>query len=66
MLQTVGGLYRIIAGEPEEDAGDGEVSSLLPEYCSLSDLIVMEESVRLLGLSSDAMLRISEACVGAS
>ncbi len=49
---NVGGLYRIIGGELEEDGGDGERSSL-PEYCSESEGIVIEDSVK--GLISDDM-----------
>lgn len=46
----VGGVYRIIGGELEEEGGDGESSSL-PEYCSESDRMVMDDSVR--GFSDD-------------
>jgi len=34
--QNVGGVYRIIGGELEDDRGEGEMSSL-PEYCSESE-----------------------------
>lgn len=52
-LHSVGGEYRII-GEFEEDGGDGESSSL-PEYCSLSERMVMEDSDR--GIDSDAIVK---------
>ena len=48
--QSVGGLYSIIGGELEEEGGEGESSSL-PEYCSESEGMVIEDSVR--GLSED-------------
>ena len=51
--QTVGGLYRIIGGELDEEGGDGEISSL-PEYCSESERMVTEDSVKGL-LGSEAM-----------
>ena len=47
----VGREYRIICGELEDDGGDGERSSL-PEYCSESDGMVTEDSVR----GSEAMV----------
>ena len=53
----VGGLYRIIGGELEEDGGDGEMSSL-PEYCSESEGIVIEDSVRGLARSSEDMMGV--------
>lgn len=46
----VGGVYRIIGGDIEEDGGDGERSSL-PEYCSESEGIVIDDSVRGLACS---------------
>ena len=44
----VGGEYRIKPGELEEDGGDGDSSSCssLPEYCSESEGMVIEDSVR--------------------
>lgn len=51
---SVGGVYRIIGGELEEDGGEGEMSSL-PEYCSESEGIVMEDSVKGLTRSSEDM-----------
>ena len=50
--QSVGGLYNIIGGELEEDGGDGEISSL-PEYCSESEGIVIDDSVKGLAGSED-------------
>lgn len=47
----VGGEYKIIGGELE-DGGEGESSSL-PEYCSESEGMVTEDSVRC---SCDAMM----------
>jgi hypothetical protein len=41
----VGGVYSIIRGELDEDGGDGEMSSL-PEYCSESEGMVIEDSVK--------------------
>jgi hypothetical protein len=52
--QKVGGVYRIIGGELEEERGEGEMSSL-PEYCSESEGMVMEDSVRGLTWSSEDM-----------
>lgn len=42
-----------MAGELDEEGGDGESSSIssLPEYCSESEGMVIEDSVR--GLSED-------------
>jgi hypothetical protein len=51
----VGGEYRISGGELEEEGGDGERSSL-PEYCSESEGIVIEDSVNVLIRSSDDIL----------
>jgi hypothetical protein len=53
--QSVGGLYNIIAGELDEEGGDGEISSL-PEYCSESEGIVIEDSVKGFVLSSEDMV----------
>jgi hypothetical protein len=54
---SVGGLYSIIGGELEEDGGDGEISSLsLPEYCSESEGMVIEDSVKELVGTSDDMV----------
>jgi hypothetical protein len=39
----VGGVYSIIRGELEEEGGEGEMSSL-PEYCSESEGMVIEDS----------------------
>lgn len=50
----VGGVYSIIGGELEEDGGDGEISSL-PEYCSESEGMVIEDSVKALIRSSEDM-----------
>jgi hypothetical protein len=49
---NVGGEYRIIGGELEEEGGEGERSSL-PEYCSESDGMVIDDSVK--GLISEDM-----------
>jgi hypothetical protein len=49
---NVGGVYSIIGGELDEDGGDGEMSSL-PEYCSESEGIVTEDSVKGLIRSSE-------------
>lgn len=51
---NVGGVYRIIGGELEDDGGEGEMSSL-PEYCSESEGIVIEDSVNGLTRSSEDM-----------
>lgn len=54
-----GGVYSIRGGDIDEDGGEGESSSL-PEYCSESDGIVIEDSSRGL-IPSDAILtRICE------
>jgi hypothetical protein len=53
--QNVGGVYRIIGGELEEDGGEGEMSSL-PEYCSESEGMVIEDSVKGLTWSSEDMV----------
>ena len=45
---SVGGVYRIIGGELEDEGGEGESSSL-PEYCSESEGMVIDDSLR--GLS---------------
>jgi hypothetical protein len=50
--QRVGGVYRINGGELEEEGGDGESSSL-PEYCSESDGMVIVDSVKGFGRSSE-------------
>jgi hypothetical protein len=47
-------VYRTIGGELEEDGGEGEMSSL-PEYCSESEGIVIDDSVNGLGASSNDM-----------
>ena len=52
--QKVGGVYRIIGGELEEERGEGEMSSL-PEYCTESEGMVIEDSVRGLTWSSEDM-----------
>ena len=52
--QRVGGLYNIRGGELEEDGGDGEISSL-PEYCSESEGIVIEDSLKGLADGSEDM-----------
>ena len=52
--QRVGGLYSIIGGEVEEDGGEGEISSL-PEYCSESEGMVIDDSVKGLAGSDDMM-----------
>ena len=52
--QNVGGEYRTNGGELDEDGGDGESSSL-PEYCSESDGMVIEDSDSGFVRSSDAM-----------
>jgi hypothetical protein len=58
---SVGGVYSIIGGELEEDGGDGERSSLsLPEYCSESEGMVIEDSVKGLTRSSDDMISIGQ------
>jgi hypothetical protein len=49
----VGGEYNIIGELEEEDGGEGESSSL-PEYCSESDGIVMDDSVS--GMPSEAIM----------
>lgn len=49
---SVGGLYRINGGELEDEGGEGERSSL-PEYCSESEGMVMDDSVK--GLISEDM-----------
>lgn len=51
----VGGLYRM-TGEPVE-GGDAEGLSSPGEYCSLSECMVMPDSVRLLDGSSEAIAR---------
>jgi len=46
-LHIVGGEYRI-SGELEEEGGEGDRSSGTElEYCSLSERMVMEDSVRV-------------------
>jgi hypothetical protein len=50
---NVGGEYSITGEFEEEGGGEGESSSL-PEYCSESDGIVIDDSVR--GLRSEAIL----------
>lgn len=58
--QSVGGWYNIIGGELEDDGGDGERSSLsLPEYCSESEGMVIEDSLKGLVRSSDAIVQLS-------
>jgi hypothetical protein len=49
---NVGGEYSIIGEFEEEGGGEGESSSL-PEYCSESDGIVIDDSVR--GMRSEAI-----------
>ena len=52
---SVGGWYRITAGDDDE-GGDAESSSGLVEYCSLSDRIVTPDSAIGFGVSSEAMM----------
>jgi hypothetical protein len=49
--QILGGEYKM-TGELEDEGGDGEISSL-PEYCSLSERMVMDSAS---GCCSDAIL----------
>jgi hypothetical protein len=51
----LGGEYRIIGGELEEDGGDMESSSL-PEYCSESEGMVSDDSVKVSGRSLEDMM----------
>jgi hypothetical protein len=51
---NVGGEYSIIGEFEEEGGGEGESSSL-PEYCSESEGIVIDDSVS--GMRSDAILK---------
>jgi hypothetical protein len=54
--QSVGGEYSIIGEFEEEGGGDGESSSL-PEYCSESEGIVIDDSER--GMRSDAIIDVT-------
>lgn len=53
----LGGEYRITGDGLEEEGGDIEISSL-PEYCSESDGIVTDDSVKVLGRSLEDMVGV--------
>ena len=58
MPHNVGGVYNIIRGESDEEGGEGEMSSL-PEYCSESEGIVIEDSDKGIISASEDMMEIS-------
>lgn len=53
--QTVGGWYRMTAGEEDDDGDSGDVDSGA-EYCSLSDGIVTPDSAKGFDISSADMV----------
>lgn len=55
--QKLGGEYKIIGGELEEEGGESERSSL-PEYCSESEGTVTADSVKELDCSLEDIVGV--------